>query len=255
MRFTRIASAPPHPKSIPTSHKPNWVMHEKTTPGQALVYCLSGDYNRYALSSPPLFFAHATHSDPCIGVSAGLAQEAPAHPPPPTSEHVLQPSRYLAHKALLTSSSRVSLVFAFILQLAHSQCSLCEQHLLWAQTNISICSSPVPLAAPSVGTIPQPAPRAPTSECHMPSTSACPPLLHDPILCPQSGNAGWVTTGAPPFPLITTLTHVSATSLPACPPPHAPLLCVPPLLCAQPGNAGGSRQVCSPFPSSPLSLM
>jgi hypothetical protein len=66
----------------PTSHEPNWVVHEKTTPGQALVYCLSGDYNRYALSSPPLFFAHATHSDPRIGVSAGLAREAPAHPPP-----------------------------------------------------------------------------------------------------------------------------------------------------------------------------
>jgi len=58
-RFTRMASAPPRHESIPTSREPDWVVREKTTPEQALIYRLSGDYN-------PL------HIDPRIGASAGF---------------------------------------------------------------------------------------------------------------------------------------------------------------------------------------
>ncbi|KAF8260620.1 peroxisomal dehydratase [Lactarius quietus] len=58
-RFTRMALAPPRHESIPTSREPDWVVREKTSPEQALLYRLSGDYN-------PL------HIDPRVGSAAGF---------------------------------------------------------------------------------------------------------------------------------------------------------------------------------------
>ena len=49
-----MASAPPRHESIPKSREPNWVIREKTTPEQALIYRLSGDYNPLHIGAPPL---------------------------------------------------------------------------------------------------------------------------------------------------------------------------------------------------------
>jgi peroxisomal enoyl-CoA hydratase 2 len=74
-----MASAPPRHESIPTSREPDWVVREKTTPEQALIYRLSGDYNPLhigACALPPLLFASSPiltpNSDPRIGASAGF---------------------------------------------------------------------------------------------------------------------------------------------------------------------------------------
>lgn len=40
----RIAGAP-QAKPVPKDRKPDWVVQDKTTPEQAIVYRLSGDYN------------------------------------------------------------------------------------------------------------------------------------------------------------------------------------------------------------------
>ncbi len=37
--------SPPRHESIPTNRVPDWVVREKTSPEQALIYRLSGDYN------------------------------------------------------------------------------------------------------------------------------------------------------------------------------------------------------------------
>ncbi|KAK7680296.1 hypothetical protein QCA50_016536 [Cerrena zonata] len=58
-KFTkRIAGAPPG-KPIPTDRKPDWVVNDQTTPEQAVLYRLSGDYN-------------GLHIDPSIGEAAGF---------------------------------------------------------------------------------------------------------------------------------------------------------------------------------------
>ncbi|KAI0071950.1 peroxisomal dehydratase [Panus rudis PR-1116 ss-1] len=58
-KFTkRIAGAPPG-KPIPTDRKPDWVVKDQTTPEQAVLYRLSGDYN-------------GLHIDPSIGKAAGF---------------------------------------------------------------------------------------------------------------------------------------------------------------------------------------
>ncbi|KAI0030563.1 peroxisomal dehydratase [Vararia minispora EC-137] len=58
-RFSKIIDGPPKGVPIPEDRKPDWLVHDQTTPEQALVYRLSGDYN-------PL------HIDPKIGQAAGF---------------------------------------------------------------------------------------------------------------------------------------------------------------------------------------
>ncbi|KAJ8495380.1 hypothetical protein ONZ45_g12892 [Pleurotus djamor] len=57
--FKKIIAAPPDAKPIPKDRKPDWTFSDKTTPEQALIFRLSGDYN-------PL------HIDPRIGKAAGF---------------------------------------------------------------------------------------------------------------------------------------------------------------------------------------
>ncbi|KAF8206748.1 peroxisomal dehydratase [Mycena galopus ATCC 62051] len=57
--FSKVVSGPPQAKPIPKDRKADWVMQDKTSPEQALVFRLSGDYN-------PL------HIDPAIGQAAGF---------------------------------------------------------------------------------------------------------------------------------------------------------------------------------------
>ncbi|THH27102.1 hypothetical protein EUX98_g7090 [Antrodiella citrinella] len=54
----RIAGAPAA-KAVPKDRSPDWVVQDKTTPEQAIVYRLSGDYN-------------GLHIDPSIGEAAGF---------------------------------------------------------------------------------------------------------------------------------------------------------------------------------------
>ncbi|KAH9983563.1 peroxisomal dehydratase [Russula compacta] len=58
-RFARSVASPPPHESIPKGRAPDWVVRDKTSHEQALIYRLSGDYN-------PL------HIDPRIGSAAGF---------------------------------------------------------------------------------------------------------------------------------------------------------------------------------------
>jgi len=58
-KFSKQIATPPHARPIPEGRKPDWVIQDQTTPEQAIIYRLSGDYN-------PL------HIDPNVGKSAGF---------------------------------------------------------------------------------------------------------------------------------------------------------------------------------------
>ncbi|TFK41684.1 peroxisomal dehydratase [Crucibulum laeve] len=58
-KYSNFIAGPPNGKPIPKERKADWVVTEKTSPEQAIVFRLSGDYN-------PL------HIDPRIGKSAGF---------------------------------------------------------------------------------------------------------------------------------------------------------------------------------------
>jgi acyl dehydratase len=58
-KFSKAIAAPPQAKPVPKDRKPDWVVRDKTTPEQALIYRLSGDYN-------PL------HIDPELGKAMGF---------------------------------------------------------------------------------------------------------------------------------------------------------------------------------------
>ncbi|EPQ50563.1 multifunctional beta-oxidation protein, partial [Gloeophyllum trabeum ATCC 11539] len=58
-KFDKVIAGPPQAKPIPKDRKPDWVVTDQTTPEQAIVYRLSGDYN-------PL------HIDPKIGQAGGF---------------------------------------------------------------------------------------------------------------------------------------------------------------------------------------
>ncbi|KAG2354436.1 MaoC like domain-containing protein [Suillus spraguei] len=58
-KFSKAIAAPPRAKPVPKDRKPDWVVRDKTTPEQALIYRLSGDYN-------PL------HIDPELGKVMGF---------------------------------------------------------------------------------------------------------------------------------------------------------------------------------------
>lgn len=44
-RFARSVASPPPHESVPKGRTPDWVVPDKTSQEQALVYRLSGDYN------------------------------------------------------------------------------------------------------------------------------------------------------------------------------------------------------------------
>jgi acyl dehydratase len=58
-KFSKQIAAPPQAKPIPQNRKADWVIKDQTTPEQAVIYRLSGDYN-------PL------HIDPKVGKSVGF---------------------------------------------------------------------------------------------------------------------------------------------------------------------------------------
>jgi peroxisomal enoyl-CoA hydratase 2 len=58
-KFSKFIAGPPQGKPIPKDRKSDYVVEEQTTPEQAIVFRLSGDYN-------PL------HIDPKIGQGAGF---------------------------------------------------------------------------------------------------------------------------------------------------------------------------------------
>jgi len=58
-KFAKVVAGPPQGKPIPKDRKADWSVQDKTSPEQALVFRLSGDYN-------PL------HIDPSIGKAAGF---------------------------------------------------------------------------------------------------------------------------------------------------------------------------------------
>ncbi|KAJ7206509.1 peroxisomal dehydratase [Mycena pura] len=57
--YSKSIAGPPQGKPIPKDRKPDWTVQDKTSPEQAIVFRLSGDYN-------PL------HIDPAIGQGAGF---------------------------------------------------------------------------------------------------------------------------------------------------------------------------------------
>ncbi|KZP17015.1 hypothetical protein FIBSPDRAFT_1047129 [Athelia psychrophila] len=58
-KFSKVISGPPQAKPVPKDRKADWVIKDQTTPEQAIIYRLSGDYN-------PL------HIDPAVGKASGF---------------------------------------------------------------------------------------------------------------------------------------------------------------------------------------
>ncbi|KAG6852197.1 hypothetical protein C0991_002146 [Blastosporella zonata] len=77
-KFTKVIAGPPQAKPIPKDRKPDWVVNDQTTPEQAIVFRLSGDYNPlhiglFHLQCLPYAQTHARYlSDPKIGEAAGF---------------------------------------------------------------------------------------------------------------------------------------------------------------------------------------
>jgi hypothetical protein len=44
-KFSKRIAGPPAAKPVPKDRKPDWVVKDQTTPEQAVIYRLSGDYN------------------------------------------------------------------------------------------------------------------------------------------------------------------------------------------------------------------
>jgi len=44
-KFSKYIAGPPQAKLVPKDKKPDWVIPDQTTPEQAIVFRLSGDYN------------------------------------------------------------------------------------------------------------------------------------------------------------------------------------------------------------------
>ncbi|TFY57358.1 hypothetical protein EVJ58_g7072 [Rhodofomes roseus] len=57
--FSKRIAGPPQAKPVPKDRKPDWVIRDQTTPEQAVLYRLSGDYNML-------------HIDPSIGQASGF---------------------------------------------------------------------------------------------------------------------------------------------------------------------------------------
>jgi len=57
--FSKRIAGPPQAKPVPKDRKPDWIIQDQTTPEQAILYRLSGDYNML-------------HIDPRIGQAAGF---------------------------------------------------------------------------------------------------------------------------------------------------------------------------------------
>lgn len=58
-KFSKVISGPPQAKPVPKDRAADWVIKDQTTPEQAIIYRLSGDYN-------PL------HIDPKVGQASGF---------------------------------------------------------------------------------------------------------------------------------------------------------------------------------------
>ena len=43
--YTKFIAGPPSAKPIPKDKQPDWIIKDQTTPEQAIVFRLSGDYN------------------------------------------------------------------------------------------------------------------------------------------------------------------------------------------------------------------
>lgn len=51
-KYSKVVAGAPQAKPIPKDRKPDWVIRDKTTPEQALIYRLSGDYNPLHIGRP-----------------------------------------------------------------------------------------------------------------------------------------------------------------------------------------------------------
>jgi peroxisomal enoyl-CoA hydratase 2 len=57
-KFTKVIAGPPQAKPIP-ERKPDWVVTDQTSPEQAIIFRLSGDYNPLHIGTPiSLYFNH-----------------------------------------------------------------------------------------------------------------------------------------------------------------------------------------------------
>jgi peroxisomal enoyl-CoA hydratase 2 len=52
-KFSKFIAGPPQAKPVPKDRKPDWVFKDKTTPEQAIVFRLSGDYNPLHIGQLP----------------------------------------------------------------------------------------------------------------------------------------------------------------------------------------------------------
>jgi hypothetical protein len=61
-KYSKIIAGPPQAKPIPKDRRPDWVVTEQTTPEQAIVFRLSGDYNPLHIGSSTSFVSSCVSS-------------------------------------------------------------------------------------------------------------------------------------------------------------------------------------------------
>jgi len=56
-KFSKFIAGPPQGKPMPKDRKADWVVEEQTTPEQAIIFRLSGDYSplHIGVSTPPSY--------------------------------------------------------------------------------------------------------------------------------------------------------------------------------------------------------
>ncbi|KAI0290092.1 peroxisomal dehydratase [Multifurca ochricompacta] len=69
-RFARSVTSPPQHESIPKNRSPDWVVREQTSPEQALIYRLSGDYNPLHVGADAGFGGVILHGLSTFGFAA-----------------------------------------------------------------------------------------------------------------------------------------------------------------------------------------
>lgn len=61
-KYTNVIAGPPQAKPIPQDRKPDWTVQEQTSPEQAIIFRLSGDYNPLHIGLSPLLFLRCLFS-------------------------------------------------------------------------------------------------------------------------------------------------------------------------------------------------
>ena len=80
--FSKRIAGPPQGKAVPKDRKPDWVVRDQTSEGQAVVYRLSGDYNELHISASCSSLLHSSVSSLSAISRLHLLPHPHVHPQP-----------------------------------------------------------------------------------------------------------------------------------------------------------------------------